>query len=118
MPSWELFLDALTGDYQDIQGGTTAEGIHAGVMAGTVLGVIHTFAGLDLHGDIVKITPDLPEHWNRISFNFTFKGVNYRCEVSKERIILLPDSDVQVEINGERKDLLIGEIIEIECPFD
>lgn len=35
--SWDLYLEALTSDYIDIQGGTTKEGIHAGVMAGTVL---------------------------------------------------------------------------------
>ena len=30
--SWELYQDALGSDYVDIQGGTTAEGIHLGVM--------------------------------------------------------------------------------------
>ena len=35
--SWNLYSDALASDFVDIQGGTTAEGIHAGVMAGTVL---------------------------------------------------------------------------------
>ncbi len=116
--SWDLYLGALTSDFQDVQGGTTAEGIHAGVMAGTVLAAINTFAGLDLLGEIVRINPDLPEHWKRISFNFAFKGVNYSCEVSKERVILLPDSDVVVEINGERKDLLMGEVMDLECPLD
>ena len=35
--SWELFLDAVGSDYNDIQGGTTAEGIHTGVMAATLV---------------------------------------------------------------------------------
>ncbi len=109
--SWELYLGALTSDYQDVQGGTTAEGIHAGVMAGTVLAAINTFAGLDLLGDIVRINPELPEHWRKISFNFVFKGVSYRCEVSQEGVMLIPDSDVVVEINGKRKDLLMGEVL-------
>ena len=116
--AWDLYLGALTSDYQDVQGGTTAEGIHSGVMAGTVLAAIHTFAGLDLLGDHVRINPDLPGHWRKISFNFTFRGVNYRCDVGKERIMLLPDSDVIVEINGIRRDLLMGEAVDMECPFD
>lgn len=82
--SWKLYLDALTSDYNDIQGGTTAEGIHAGVMAGTVLGAMHTFAGLDLQGDIVRVNPRLPAHWRKISFNFTFKKVNYRMEITNK----------------------------------
>lgn len=116
--SWELYIGALKSDYQDIQGGTTAEGIHAGVMAGTVLGALNTYAGLDLQGDIVKINPRLPDHWKKISFNFAFKGVNYHCEISHKHVILHPDSDVVVEVNGIRKDLLMGEIMDMECPFD
>jgi trehalose/maltose hydrolase-like predicted phosphorylase len=116
--SWELYIGALKSDYQDIQGGTTAEGIHAGVMAGTVLGALNTYAGLDLQGDIVKINPNLPDHWKKISFNFAFKNVNYRCEISHKHVILHPDSDVVVEVNGIRKDLLTGEIMDMECPFE
>jgi hypothetical protein len=32
--------------------------------------------------------------------------------------MLLPDSDVIVEINGVRRDLLMGEAVDMECPFD
>ncbi|MBT4551378.1 beta-phosphoglucomutase family hydrolase [bacterium] len=35
--SRELYKEALESDYVDIQGGTTGEGIHTGVMAGTIL---------------------------------------------------------------------------------
>ena len=34
--SWERFLLALNSDIADVQGGTTKEGIHMGVMAGTL----------------------------------------------------------------------------------
>ena len=34
--SWQRFLVALDSDITDIQGGTTSEGIHTGVMAGTL----------------------------------------------------------------------------------
>ncbi len=34
--SWELLTEALESDLLDIQGGTTAEGIHLGAMAGSV----------------------------------------------------------------------------------
>jgi beta-phosphoglucomutase family hydrolase len=89
---WKLYMDALTSDYNDIQGGTTAEGIHAGVMAGTVLGAIETYAGLDLRGETVRINPDLPAHWKSVRFKFTFKRVNYLCEVTREGVKLLPET--------------------------
>ena len=34
--SWQFFLEALESDVSDTQGGTTAEGIHLGAMAGTL----------------------------------------------------------------------------------
>src|SRR5699024_2060740 len=44
--AWDLYQEALYSDYRDIQGGTTAEGIHAGVMAATLYIPLTTFAGL------------------------------------------------------------------------
>jgi hypothetical protein len=34
--SWALLLEALEGDISDVQGGTTAEGVHLGAMSGTL----------------------------------------------------------------------------------
>jgi len=86
--SWELYLDALTSDYSDIQGGTTGEGIHAGVMAGTVLIALQSYAGLNLKKEVVEFDPHLPDHWRSISFRFVFKGVNYSCKVNANSILL------------------------------
>jgi beta-phosphoglucomutase family hydrolase len=86
--SWDLYLDALTSDYNDIQGGTTGEGIHAGVMAGTVLISQQSFAGLNLKGNIVAFSPKLPEHWRNISFNFSFKETIYYCRVSAKSLTI------------------------------
>jgi trehalose/maltose hydrolase-like predicted phosphorylase len=82
--SWQLYMDALTSDYQDMQGGTTAEGIHAGVMAGTILVALQSYAGLNLQEEVPRLNPKMPRHWRRIEFVFTFKGKNYRCEVTKD----------------------------------
>ena len=114
--SWKLYRDALTSDYQDIQGGTTAEGIHAGVMAGTILIALFTYAGLNLQGDIVRINPDMPDHWRTMSFNFSFKSINYRCEVTGKQVKLIPDSDVVVEVNGIRQEIIHGESPDLDCP--
>jgi trehalose/maltose hydrolase-like predicted phosphorylase len=84
--SWTLYRDALTSDYQDIQGGTTAEGIHAGVMAGTVWIALSSFAGLHLKGDHLRIEPYLPDHWRQIAFSFTFRENDYQCEVTHQTV--------------------------------
>ena len=110
--SWELYLDALTSDYDDIQGGTTAEGIHGGVMAGTVLIALGTYAGLNLRSDVAKITPSLPEHWRKIGFRFTFRGESFKVEAGKDDVIVTVFSDhrkeVPVEIAGKLYQLSVG----------
>jgi beta-phosphoglucomutase family hydrolase len=96
--SWELYLDALTSDYSDIQGGTTGEGIHAGVMAGTVLIALQSFAGLNLKKDVVEFNPHLPEHWRSISFSFDYKEAHYICTVSKTLIRIKQSNHKEIEV--------------------
>ena len=59
--SWKLFYEALTSDYYDIQGGTTAEGIHLGVMGATLNVVTSYFAGVEFRGEELSIDPHFPE---------------------------------------------------------
>src|SRR5690606_4427292 len=42
--AWSLFCEALRSDVEDVQGGTTQEGIHLGAMAGTVDIVLRHYA--------------------------------------------------------------------------
>ena len=83
---WDLYLDALRSDLVDIQGGTTGEGIHCGVMAGTVYEVIATFAGLNLNGDIPDLNPSLPGHWKGMDFRFNFRGTNFSVSISENSL--------------------------------
>jgi beta-phosphoglucomutase family hydrolase len=90
--SWQLYLEALTSDYADIQGGTTKEGIHAGVMAGTVLLALKAYAGLDVRGEQVKIDPSLPAAWRKVAFNVGFRGDRYYFVVTPESVKVKVDS--------------------------
>ena len=113
---WQLYLDALTSDYQDIQGGTTAEGIHAGVMAGTVWIALTTFGGLDLSGEIPAFDPMLPQHWRSLSFSFDFKGLSYECEVTKEILRIRVESDdhmTTIIIKGKSREIKTNSWIEL-----
>jgi len=90
--SMQLFQEALTSDYVDIQGGTTGEGIHCGVMAGTVYLVLSSYAGLNLRSDKVKICPKLPESWDNIKFGFNFRDEQYQLAISEKEIEVLVKS--------------------------
>ena len=91
--SWVLYQESLRSDFLDIQGGTTREGIHLGVMTGTILNFYRTYAGLDWTGDILKINPKLPPGWKEISFNLSFRNIRYFFNIEREQIRIKSDCD-------------------------
>jgi beta-phosphoglucomutase family hydrolase len=93
---WELFLEALRSDLVDIQGGTTGEGVHCGVMAGTVFDVLASFAGLDLRGEVPALDPKMPEHWKGLEFGFTYRG--------KRLLVSITGQQVKISSNHMGKD--------------
>lgn len=101
----DLFTEALASDYNDIQGGTTAEGIHVGVMGGTVLTAISMFGGLNWDEEMLVLEPDLPDHWHLMEFKFLFRGDWYEFRIGKKKIdlnaVLNNKDEVKVRINGD-----------------
>jgi trehalose/maltose hydrolase-like predicted phosphorylase len=102
--SWELYQQALKSDFVDIQGGTTGEGIHAGVMGGTVLMAMTAYAGLDMKNEVLHINPVLPAHWRDISFRFTYRGSDYIIDVGHHEVKILPlnlRNEIRITVNGQ-----------------
>jgi len=65
---WEWFMEAAKSDLYDRQG-TTHEGIHCAVMAGTLEIIVGNFAGLrEDAGGSYRVQPALPKHWRSLSF--------------------------------------------------
>jgi trehalose/maltose hydrolase-like predicted phosphorylase len=91
-------MDALKSDYVDIQGGTTKEGIHTGVMAGTAVLALRSYVGLNLDGEQIGLNPRLPPAWRQVSFNIGFKGDRYY-------FVLTPES-VKAKVDSESRETL------------
>ncbi|MFW9906912.1 MAG: glycosyl hydrolase family 65 protein, partial [Candidatus Thorarchaeota archaeon] len=108
--AYEYYLDALKSDYIDIQGGTTGEGIHMGVMAGTVLLTLHLIAGLDLRSNEVCLNPNLVKALRSMKFNFNFRGDTYYFEVTHEKVRFFVTSmkKKEVTINIRGSNILVG----------
>ena len=104
--SWELYQEALGSDYIDIQGGTTGEGIHTGVMASTIMVSLTNYAGLNLHQEILQVNPQLPKHWNQMSFHTRFRGVKYHFIITKDEIHITTDKDTLLKVKGNDVSLL------------
>src|SRR5690606_32161098 len=72
--SWVNFEMALMSDLEDIQGGTTAEGIHLGAMAGTVDLVQRAYTGLEIRDDVLWLNPVLPEEMPCLNLQLRYRG--------------------------------------------
>ncbi len=72
--SYEIFKEALMSDFQDIQGGTTKEGIHLGAMAGAVDIVQRCFTGLEVRDNVLHFTPQLPQNLSEIRHTIRYRS--------------------------------------------
>jgi len=86
--SWRLFEEALKTDVEDIQGGTTQEGIHLGAMAGCVDIVQRCFTGLEARGNVLRFNPQFPEELDRVKFHLRYRGHWIDLDINKDRVLI------------------------------
>jgi len=91
---YRLFRDALRSDVDDIQRGTTPEGIHLGAMAGTVATVLQRYAGVELRRDGVRFAPEPPEPLRHLRFRVQWRGRWVDIDLTHERLRVLADRDL------------------------
>jgi trehalose/maltose hydrolase-like predicted phosphorylase/beta-phosphoglucomutase-like phosphatase (HAD superfamily) len=72
--AWRFLQQALQSDVADIQGGTTAEGIHLGAMAGTVDLVMRCLTGMRARGQVVQFDPAMPPEIKQLRFSVHYRG--------------------------------------------
>lgn len=119
-----FYHEALESDIYDIQGGTTQEGIHVGVMAGTVDLLLRCYAGLVIMEDRVCLNPKLPHGWKEITFKVRYKNVWFNivladrkvCVRAKplQNISLQRGAEIPIEINRKVYTLKPGKVTTIE----
>ncbi len=117
--SWNWFMDVIKSDIYDTQGGTTEEGIHAGVMGGSIDIIMRIFAGAKILDDHIAINPNLPKNWKRLKLNLCYKGTWISLSINRKHITVLihgPKSKpftVPVEIQGRTHYFIFGKINKI-----
>lgn len=112
--AWQFFQRALASDIQDIQGGTTAEGIHLGAMAGTVDLVQRCYTGLAIRDGVLHLNPALPPELPELGMGMQFRGhegITVGCTHDRVQVSL-PHSDlppIEVAVGDRRRTLHGGE---------
>lgn len=99
--SWRLFSQALFSDYYDIQGGTTAEGIHLGVMGAVTLMSTRYYAGVDVLAPQLTVNPRLPQAWQALHFKQLVRGITYDFTIDHHQIQVTADQNSTIDILGK-----------------
>jgi trehalose/maltose hydrolase-like predicted phosphorylase len=100
--SWQRFCIALESDVGDIQGGTTKEGIHLGVMAGTLDVVQRAYLGTEIRDDVLYFNPTLADRLDGLRLPMQFRRTP--LTVSLDRGVLT----VTALANGYSGPLRVG----------
>ncbi|MGI9510140.1 MAG: glycosyl hydrolase family 65 protein, partial [Geminicoccaceae bacterium] len=84
--AWRLLREALYSDVADTQGGTTAEGIHLGAMAGTVDAVLRIFTGIETRENILWLNPLLPEDLKELRLRLHYRSHELKLYIRRDQI--------------------------------
>lgn len=105
-----LFREALASDIDDIQGGTTGEGVHLGAMAGTLSTFIQHFVGIDTGQYAVALAPHLPLGLVGFHVDLRYQGDWVTIDLAPERVRLevMGLATVPVLVYGELYEIRPG----------
>jgi trehalose/maltose hydrolase-like predicted phosphorylase len=84
--AWQNFEKLLISDFEDIQGGTTEEGIHLGAMAGSLDLIQRVFTGIEVTEEALWIKPDLPRHVQKINLQIKYRHHWIGISVDHDRL--------------------------------
>jgi len=106
------FQQVLMSDVLDIQGGTTAEGIHIAAMAGSVDLLQRCFTGLEIRSDRLILNPMWPESLGALRMPIYYRGNRMHLTIIGRTAELSIDpadrAPVEIECHGRIETLTPG----------
>ena len=112
--SWKRFLAALESDVGDVQGGTTKEGIHMGVMSGTLDLLQRGYVGASVRDGVLHFAPTLTDRLDGLTFPMQFRGTSIRVSISGDELTVHTLTEgfsrpVRIGIGDEVRELAAGQ---------
>jgi trehalose/maltose hydrolase-like predicted phosphorylase len=116
--SWEMFLAALESDVLDVQGGTTKEGIHMGVMAGALDLVQRGYVGAEIKDTTLCFDPKPNERLEDLLLHIRYRKTPVEVVLEKERLTVAAQTDgfsrtIRVGVGERVREIKDGE----SCTF-
>jgi len=100
--SWERYMVALESDVGDVQGGTTAEGIHMGVMAGTLDLMQRSYLGEVIRDGVLYFNPRPIPHLRGLTLPMRFRGLLITVTLERGRL------RVDAEVDSLNRSVKVG----------
>ena len=111
--AWQCLQRALQSDIADVQGGTTAEGIHLGAMAGTVDLILRCLTGMRARGQVLRFEPAMPPEIKQLQFSVHYRNHRLELAFSEDRIEVSsrpgPAAPITVLVRDKTVELHPGE---------
>jgi len=112
--SWERFLVALESDVGDVQGGTTKEGIHLGVMSGTLDLLQRSYVGANVVDGVLHFDPTLIDRLDGLTFPMQFRRTSIRVSIAGDELTVHALAEgfgrpIRIGIGDEIRELAAGE---------
>jgi len=112
------FNEALMSDVKDVQGGTTAEGIHLGAMAGTIDIIQRCYTGLEMRDDILWLNPRLPEEFKQLQMHIRFRSHWIILRITQKKLYLQFErgwaNPVTISVNGQKREFASNDSAEFD----
>lgn len=106
--SWYNFKKALMSDLEDVQGGTTPEGIHLGAMAGTVDIIQRCYTGLEIRDEVLWLNPSLPDEVHEINLQIRYRSHWIKLHINHKKLTVEFDEGwlkqpIEINVKGKTK---------------
>ncbi len=114
--SWQRFVRALESDIGDVQGGTTPEGIHLGVMAGTLDLVQRAYLGTEIRGDVLTFDPVMIDRLDGLHLAMQFRRAHITVSLNGAKLTVTAldggyRATVKVGVGGTVRELDRGDSV-------
>jgi trehalose/maltose hydrolase-like predicted phosphorylase len=100
--AWEMFMTALESDVGDIQDGTTKEGIHMGVMAGTLDLIQRGYVGAEFRDGTLYFSPKLNDRLDGLSLPMRFRKTSVEATLEVGKLTVATQTD------GSNRSIKVG----------
>jgi trehalose/maltose hydrolase-like predicted phosphorylase len=110
--SWNTFRETLMSDVDDIQGGTTKEGIHLGAMAGSIDIIQRCYTGMEIRDGILWFNPRIPNDITSLAFTLRYRGNWLRVRIEGDTLELEHESKectLRIGVKDTIENVLPGE---------